>query len=181
MCCSWAVIFLHSLACLIRCDQECRILPPHSPPPAKDPINHIVLLTALADMMHTHPEDNVLSWLADQLLLTPEDLQRRVQFRSNLQVRTPATCSVQFYSNLPCQYNTIVGLTSRLLYVCCSPSVAYLEIRQGGGQASTGRQFPTRGRPQSLKRLRQMMTFFSRRRPKFLMTGVLWGEIVPVS
>ena len=38
-------------------------------------------------------------------------------------------------------------------------SVAYLEIRHGGGQASRGRQFPTRWRPQMLKRLRQMMAF----------------------
>ena len=30
--------------------------------------------------------------------------------------------------------------------------MAYLEIRQGGGQASRGRHFSTRGRPQTLKR-----------------------------
>ena len=45
-------------------------------------------------------------------------------------------------------------------------AVAY--FRQVGGQ------FPARGRPQTLKRLSQMIgNIFNRRRPKFLMAGVL--------
>ena len=40
-------------------------------------------------------------------------------------------------------------------------SVAYSEIRQGGGQTSRGRHYPTRGRPHTLKRFRQIMTFLA--------------------
>ena len=112
---------LTTLPCLLdMLWPDCTTLTPPPPfSPAKDPIDHTVLLTTLADMVRTHPEDKVLRWLADQLLLTPEDLQQRDQFCSGLQVRTPAACPVLLKS--AGQYDTIIDLTSRLLYVCCFP------------------------------------------------------------
>ena len=50
--------------------------------------DHTVTLTTLTHLLRTLTEDEALCWLAEQLLLTPEQHQQRVHFCLDLQVST---------------------------------------------------------------------------------------------
>ena len=53
---------------------------------ASDCVNHTLVLTTLSHLPQTRTEDDALDWLAEQLLLTPEQHQQRVHFCLDLQV-----------------------------------------------------------------------------------------------
>ena len=68
-------------------------LPPAERPSApgrSEPVDHGLLLTTLAQLGRTCTEDQLLNWLAGQLLLTPDEHRLRVQLCRQLQVGTIA-------------------------------------------------------------------------------------------